>query len=69
MTHLYSMNDSSMGGNRICDVMVSVLVSSAVDRRFEPRSYQTKSYTFCICYFTAKDAALWRKRLVGSELE
>jgi hypothetical protein len=30
--------------NRIGDVMVSVLASSAVDRGFEPRSGQTKDY-------------------------
>ena len=30
--------------NRIGDVMVSVLSSSAVDRGFEPRSGQTKDY-------------------------
>ena len=38
--------------------MVSVLVSSAVDGRFEPRSGQTKHYTIGICCFSAKYAAL-----------
>ena len=30
--------------NGICDVMVSVLASSAVDRGFEPRSGQTAKH-------------------------
>ena len=42
--------------------MVSVLASSAVDRRFEPRSDQTKDYTIGICYFSAKYAVLRRTR-------
>jgi hypothetical protein len=42
-------------------VMVSVLVSSAVDRGFEPRSDQTKDYKNGICYFSAKYAALRKK--------
>jgi hypothetical protein len=41
--------------------MVSVLVSSAVDGRFEPRSGQTKHYAIGICCFSAKHAALRRK--------
>ena len=42
--------------------MVSVLASSAVDRRFEPRSGQTKDYKIGIyCRFSAKHAALRRK--------
>jgi hypothetical protein len=41
--------------------MVSVLVSSAVDRGFEPRSGQTKDYKIGICCFSAKHAALRTK--------
>ena len=41
--------------------MASVLVSSAVDRGFEPQSGQTKDYTIGICCFSAKYAALRRK--------
>ena len=41
--------------------MVSVLASSAVDRRFEPRSGQTKDYEIGMCCFSAKHAALRRK--------
>ena len=41
--------------------MVSVLASSAVDRRFEPRSGQTKEYKIGTCCFSAKHAALRRK--------
>ena len=41
--------------------MVSVLVSSAVDRGFEPRSDQTKDYKIGSCCFSAKHAALRRK--------
>ncbi len=42
--------------------MVSVLASSAVDCRFEPRSGQTKDYEIGICCFSAKQAALSSKR-------
>jgi hypothetical protein len=41
--------------------MVSVLASSAVDRRFESRSGQTKESKIGICCFSAKHAALRRK--------
>ena len=41
--------------------MVSVLVSSAVDREFEPQSGQTKDYNIGIFCFSAKHAALRRK--------
>ena len=47
--------------NHIGGVMGSVLPSSAVDRRFETRSGQTKDYQISICCFSAKHAALWRK--------
>ena len=47
--------------HRIGGVMVSVLVSSAIDRGFEPRSGQTKDYAFGICCSSAKHAALRRK--------
>jgi hypothetical protein len=48
--------------------MVSVRVSSAVDREFEPRSGQTKDYKIGKRCFSAKHAALRRKsRLFGSE--
>jgi len=42
-------------------VMVSILVSSAVDRGFEPCSGQTKDYNIGICCFSAKHTALRRK--------
>ena len=38
--------------------MVSMLASSVVDRRFEPRSGQTKDYEIGICCFSSKHAAL-----------
>ena len=41
--------------------MVSVLVSSAVDRGLEPCSGQTKDYKIGICCFSAKHTALRRK--------
>ena len=41
--------------------MVNVLVSSAVDRGFEPRSGQTKDCKIGICYFSVTDVALRRK--------
>ena len=53
--------------------MVSVLVSSGIDRvfQFRFRSGQTKDYKIGMCCFSAKCAALRRKRqrLVGSESE
>ena len=42
-------------------VIVNVLVSSAVDRGFEPRSGQTKDYNIGMCCFSAKHAALRSK--------
>ena len=47
--------------NRIGGVMVSVLASSVVDRRFEPRSDQTKDYRIDMCCFSTKHAAVRRK--------
>ena len=47
--------------NRIGDVVVSVLASSAVDCGFEPRSGQTNNYTIYICCFSTKHAALMRE--------
>ena len=38
-----------------------MLALIAVDRGFEPRSGQTKSYKIGICCFSAKHAALRRK--------
>ena len=43
-------------------VMVSMLVSSAVDRGFESKSGQTKNNKIGICGFSAKHAALGRNR-------
>ena len=37
--------------------MVNVVVSSAVDRGFEPRSGQTKDYKISICCFSTKHAS------------
>ena len=51
MDTLYMINHTN-------GVMVSVLASSAVDRGFE----QTKDYKIGICCFSAKHAALRRKR-------
>jgi len=39
--------------NHIGGVMVSVLVSSVVDRGLEPRSDQTKDYNIGFCCFSA----------------
>ena len=47
--------------NRIGGVIVSVFALSAVDRRFEPCSGQTKDYKIGIYCFSAKHAALRRK--------
>jgi hypothetical protein len=42
---LDAFSKNHMGG-----VMVSVLTLSAVDRRFKPRSGQTKDYKIGICF-------------------
>ena len=42
-------------------IMVSMLASSAVDHGFEPQLGQTKDFKIGICCFSAKHAAL-RKR-------
>ena len=42
--------------NRISDVMVSMLASSAVDRGFQSQLGQTKDYKIGICCFSAKHA-------------
>ena len=41
--------------------MISVLVSSVIDRMFEPLLGQTKDYAIGICCFSAKHAALRSK--------
>ena len=46
----------------ICGVMVSVLDSSAVDHRFEPRSGQNKDFKISICYYSAKYTAIMSKK-------
>ena len=51
----------SYSRNCIVGVMVSVLVSSVVDRRFEPRSGQAKDYKIGSCCFSAKHTASKRK--------
>ena len=51
--------------NRIGGIMVSVLLSSAVDSGFEPWSGQIKEYKIGICCFSAKHAALRRKSKDG----
>ena len=48
--------------NLVGGVMVSMLVSSAVDRGFESRLGQIKDYKIGICCFSAKHAALRRKK-------
>jgi hypothetical protein len=44
--------------------MVSMFVSSAVDRGFDPRRVQIKDYKIGMCCFSAKHAALRRKSKV-----
>ena len=59
---MFTFYNSSIVCNRIGGVMVSVLASGTVDREFEPRSGQTKDYKIGICCFSAKQAALRRRR-------
>ena len=51
--------------NHIGGIMVSVLVSSAVDCGFESWSGQTKDYEIGICFFSSKQAAIMRKSKDG----
>ena len=55
--------------NHIGGVMVKVLASSAVDRRFEPRSGQTKDYTISICCFFRSKSKDWMAKNNVSEWE
>jgi hypothetical protein len=41
--------------------MVSVLVLSAIDLGFKPRSGKPNDYAICMCCFSAKHAALKKK--------
>ena len=50
------------GPHRWCNSYISVLATSAVDRGFESRSGQTKDYEIGICCFSARHAALKRKK-------
>jgi hypothetical protein len=51
---MYASTQSHLYGNHIGGVMVCVLTSSVVDRRFESRLDQTKDYKLGICCFSAK---------------
>jgi hypothetical protein len=51
---------------RIGGVMISVLASSSVDRRFESRSGQTIDYKIGICCFSATHAEFRSKPKDGS---
>ena len=47
--------------NRIDDGMVSVLMLSAADGEFKPRSGKTKDYKIGICCFSSNHTELGRK--------
>ena len=53
------------GANCISGVMVNMLVSSAVDCGFEPKSGKTKDDKIGICCFCAKHAALGERTKTG----
>ena len=55
---------SSYKCNRICALLVNVLASSAIDRRFESWSGQTKDYKICIsiCCFSS---IYWERAKTG----
>ena len=59
---VFKVNYRSFCSNRIGDVIVSVFALSSVDHGFQARSVQTKLYKIGICWFSAKHAALRRKR-------
>jgi hypothetical protein len=52
ITMLISYNIYSDMHNRICGVIVSVIVSNAIDGGFEARAGQTKDYKICIGCFS-----------------
>ena len=45
---------------RIDGVIVNILASSVIDRRFEPQTSQTKDYANGICCFSARHTSLRR---------
>jgi hypothetical protein len=51
--------------HHISGVMVSILVSNAVDHGFKPIPVKTKDYKIGICCFSAKHAALRSKSKDG----
>ena len=57
----YYVNPSVTEENRIGGVMVSLLISSAVDRGFNPRSGQTKDYIVAspLCMQHYEERADW----------
>ena len=55
---MYRMSKNCIGG-----VMVSMLVSSAVDRGSKPQSGQTKDYKIGICCFSAIKHAPLRSKI------
>jgi hypothetical protein len=59
---VFKVNYRSFCRIRIGEVIVSLFALSAVDYWFQPWSIQTKHYTIGMCYFSAKYAALRRKR-------
>jgi hypothetical protein len=59
--HLFQFINSNIQ-NRVGDVMVSVLSSSAVDRRFKFRSGEPKTVILVYFCFSAKHTALSRKK-------
>jgi hypothetical protein len=64
MNHLKQVSNTAS-----CEKTSSVLATSAVDRKFKPRSGQTKDYKIGICCFSAKARSIKEKeqRLVGSK--
>jgi hypothetical protein len=58
---MYLKTRLQITSKRISGVMVSVLVSSAIDCGFEPQSDQIKEYEIGMCCFSGKHTALRRK--------
>ena len=61
MQNYIYISEEWTGNNRIGGIMISMLVSSAVGRVFDPPSRQTKDYKIGMCYLSAKHATLRRK--------
>jgi hypothetical protein len=67
---IFCFNELSIKSDRIGDVIVSLLASSAVDRGFEPRSGQTKDYKIGMCcqLYYGENKLIFNEMMMNSTL-